>query len=46
MLKKNLPIRMFTDSKSIFDIVTKRPYTEEKRLMIDVSAIWEAYDAA
>ena len=44
ILKKNLLIRMITDSKSIFDNVTKMSYTEEKRLAIDVSAIREAYD--
>ena len=35
--RKVLPINMLTDSKQMFDVITKASHTPEKRLMIDVA---------
>ena len=43
MTKQNVPITMLSDSKSLFDVITKSTCTSEKRLMIDISAVREAY---
>lgn len=38
-----VPIDLFTDSKQVFDAVTKDRKTAKKRLMIDILATREAY---
>lgn len=43
ILNKNIPVRLFTDCKSLFDVITKNTVTTEKRLMVDIQAIREAY---
>lgn len=44
MIQKKIGIRIFTDSKSLFDAITKNSVTTEKSLMIDVQAMREAYE--
>ncbi len=43
ILGKTVPVQLFTDSKSIFDIITKLSTVSEKRLLIDISALRQAY---
>ena len=45
ILGKKLPLKMLTDSKCLFDIITKQSETTEKRLEIDVKAVREGYNA-
>lgn len=39
---QRIPITLMTDSKQIFDVITKATHTTEKRLMIDIAARREA----
>jgi hypothetical protein len=43
IIRGSVPITMLTDSKSLFDIITKSSTTSEKRLQIDVAAARNAY---
>ena len=43
MSGKRIPITMLTDSQSLFDIITKSSYATEKRILIDIAAVTEAY---
>ena len=44
MLDRSIRLQMFTDSKSLFDIITKCGSTTQKRLLIDVKSVREAYN--
>jgi hypothetical protein len=44
ILKRSVDILMHTDSLSLFDVITKSSTTAEKRLMIDLVMMREAYD--
>lgn len=43
MIGSRVPLLMLTDSKCLFDVITGSRYTSEKRLMIDLEALREAY---
>ena len=43
MTSLDIPIVMLTDSLSLFDVITKAKITSEKRLMIDVKVVKDAY---
>ena len=42
-LNRDVPLHLFTDSKSLFDIISKGSRTREKRVMLDVYAAREGY---
>lgn len=44
MLGNSLAVKMFTDSHCLFDVITKNTITTEKRLMIDIKSVREAYE--
>jgi hypothetical protein len=44
IMKQRIPIVILTDSLSLFDVITKASTTAEKRLMIDLSVLKQAYD--
>eukprot|EP00171_Calliarthron_tuberculosum_P008498 IDg8498t1 len=44
MLQQEIPLQIFTDSRSLFDVIVKATKTSERRLMIDVAACREAYE--
>ena len=41
---KFVPLSMFTDSLSLFDVLTRAKTTTEKRLMIDLQTVKDSYD--
>ena len=43
ILENNLPFILYTDSKSFYKCLVKLGTTQEKRLMIDIMALREAY---
>ena len=44
ILDKRIPLQMFTDSKSLFDVIVKNSTTAERRLMIDIKDVRESYE--
>lgn len=44
LYKQHVPMTMLTDSKQLFDVITRASHTTEKRLMIDIAAAREAYN--
>jgi Reverse transcriptase (RNA-dependent DNA polymerase) len=38
-----VPLTILTDSKTLFDVITKASYTREKRILIDLSCVREGY---
>jgi len=43
ILRTHVPLIMMTDSEILFSIIVRNRQTSEKRLMIDIRAIREAY---
>lgn len=43
IMKQLIPLYMMTDSRGLFDMVTRNSYRAERRLMIDMAAIRQAY---
>lgn len=41
---RRIPLSLFTDSKQLFDVVTKATHPTEKRLMVDIAAARQAYN--
>jgi hypothetical protein len=39
MLSKRIPMTLLTDSKTLFDVVTKASYTRERRILIDLASV-------
>lgn len=45
LYRREIPLMMFTDSKQLFDVITKATYPTERRLMIDIAAVRESYNS-
>ena len=43
ILGKKIPVRLFTDNKSLFDVISKGSRTSEKRMMLDIAAAREGF---
>lgn len=43
ILNRRLSLYMITDSRGLFDMITRNSYSAEKRLMIDLAALRESY---
>jgi hypothetical protein len=44
MLRQKVPLTILTDSKSLFDVIIKSSTTSKRRLMIDITAVRNAYN--
>ena len=44
-LRRSVPTHLLTDSKSLFDIISKGSRTSEKRILIEIHATRSAYQA-
>lgn len=44
LLNQRVPLQVFTDSKTLFDVIVRVSTTSKRRLMIDIHATREAYD--
>jgi Reverse transcriptase (RNA-dependent DNA polymerase) len=42
-LGMHVPLTILTDSKTLFDVITKASYTQEKRILIDLASAREGY---
>jgi len=42
-LGRDVPLTILTDSKTLFDVITKSSYTQEKRILIDLACAREGY---
>lgn len=43
LLDREVPVHLFTDSKSLFDVISKGSRTSEKRTMLDIAAAREGF---
>lgn len=43
LLDQQIKVQLFTDSKSLFDVISKGSKTSEKRLMLDIAAAREGF---
>ena len=44
ILGTDIGLTMYTDSKQLFDVITRAVHTTEKRLMVGMQAVCEAYN--
>ena len=44
VLNTTIGLTMYTDSKQLFDVITKAAHTTEKSLMVEIMAAREAYN--
>jgi hypothetical protein len=43
LFSQDVPLQALTDSKSLFDVMTKRSATSERRLMLDIACAQDAW---
>ena len=43
LLARSIPVQLLTDSKSLFDVISKGSRTSEKRTMLDIGAAREGF---
>ena len=43
VFSRKVPVQLFTDSKSLFDFISKGSRTSEKRMMLDIAAAREGF---
>ena len=46
IIGRPLQLLMLTDPEILFDVLTRKKYTTEKRIMADIASTMEAYDAS
>ena len=45
LMNRRIPVQLFTDSKSLLDVISKGSRTSEKRMMFDIAAAPEGFKA-